>query len=154
MTRAGTVLPTVVTTAARNRGPADTVRKLELVGFYERRQKSGAAPMAFVLGDKIRDMSTFDDFQSRTGRGNLADNARRKNSVARNYDFGGHIGFEPGLRFSVFGGHLFGANQFPFSAAALVLALVRDFSAAVIAPSSLRSVMVFVLGSESAALKA
>ena len=66
--RSGVVLPTVTTKAARTRGPADTVRRLELNGFYDRRDHSGAAPMAFVMGERIQNMLTFDDFQSFTGR--------------------------------------------------------------------------------------
>jgi hypothetical protein len=66
--RAMPVLPAVVTTAVRNRGPADTVRRLDLNGFYDRRDRSGASPIAFVLGERIRDISTFDDFEAVTGR--------------------------------------------------------------------------------------
>lgn len=68
LVRSGQVLPTVVTTAERHRTPADTVRKLDLNGFYDRRDRSGAAPMAFVLGERIKDMSTFNDFEAVTGR--------------------------------------------------------------------------------------
>jgi hypothetical protein len=74
MMRAGVVLPKVTTKAARLRGAADTVRKLELNGFYDRRDHSGAAPMAFVMGEKIQNITTFDDFQSYTGRPMCVDN--------------------------------------------------------------------------------
>jgi hypothetical protein len=68
LNRAGVVLPTVTTKASRVRGAADTIRKLDLNGFYDRRDHSGAAPMAFVMGEKIQNMMTFDDFQGYTGR--------------------------------------------------------------------------------------
>jgi hypothetical protein len=47
--RVGQMLPTV-TTRARGvaRGPADTVHKLDLTGFYDRRQQGAAPPNAYV----------------------------------------------------------------------------------------------------------
>jgi hypothetical protein len=74
MTRTGVLLPTVTTKTSRLRGAADTVRKLALNGFYDRRDHSGAAPMAFVMGEKIQNIMTFDDFQSYTGRPMCVDN--------------------------------------------------------------------------------
>jgi hypothetical protein len=88
MTRTGVVLPTVTTKAARVRGAADTVRKLELNGFYDRRDHSGAAPMAFVMGERIQNIMTFDDFQSYTGRPMCVDNLFVDGVRVNNVDMG------------------------------------------------------------------
>jgi hypothetical protein len=66
--RSGQLLPATVTTAKRVRALADTVRKLELSGFYERRTTSGASPSAFMTAEQIERLTTFDDFQAVTGR--------------------------------------------------------------------------------------
>ena len=66
--RASQLLPATVTTAKRIRGPADTVRKLELSGFYDRRTAGGASPSAFMTAEQIEKLTTFDDFQAVTGR--------------------------------------------------------------------------------------
>jgi hypothetical protein len=68
LTRAGVALPAVTSRANRLRGPADTSRKLDQTGFYDRRDKMGASPMAFVLGEKLVGLMTFDDFGRLTGR--------------------------------------------------------------------------------------
>jgi len=68
LTRSGTVLPAVKTTAARVRGVSDTVRKLETNGFYDRRDRFGASPMAFVMGEKLDRLITFGDFGKFFGR--------------------------------------------------------------------------------------
>jgi hypothetical protein len=88
MARAGVVLPTVTTKAARLRGVADTVRKLEINGFYDRREHSGAAPMAFVMGEKIQNMMTFGDFQSYTGRPICVDNLYIDGARVSNVEMG------------------------------------------------------------------
>jgi hypothetical protein len=58
----------MVTTAVRRRGPADTVRKLEMIGFYDRRQASGAPASAFVTQDKIERLTLLSDLPKVTGR--------------------------------------------------------------------------------------
>jgi hypothetical protein len=68
LTRSGVTLPAVKATATRLRGVADTIRKLDLNGYYDRRDKSGAAPTAFIPGERIQGMMTFDDFGKITGR--------------------------------------------------------------------------------------
>ena len=52
--RVGQMLPTVVTNAhGVARGPADTVRKLDLTGFYDRRRQGAAPPNAYISQAQI-----------------------------------------------------------------------------------------------------
>ena len=52
--RMGQMLPTVVTHAhGVARGPADTVRKLDLTGFYDRRRQGAAPPNAYISEAQI-----------------------------------------------------------------------------------------------------
>jgi hypothetical protein len=72
-----TPIPTldpVVTTAARTRGPADTVRKLELNGFYDRRQTTGAPASAFVTAEMIEKLTLLNDLPRVTGHKICAEN--------------------------------------------------------------------------------
>ena len=73
---AAQVLPTVVTKARSARGPADTVRTLEVNGFYERRNASGAPQSAFVTEEKINRFSLLTDVARLVGtkRGFCNDN--------------------------------------------------------------------------------
>lgn len=62
-------LPTVVTHGYGNlRGPADTVRKLETHGYYDRRMFSGAPSTAFVTGERLDRLYTLSDVVYLTGR--------------------------------------------------------------------------------------
>ncbi|HXT14415.1 MAG TPA: hypothetical protein VN706_02215 [Gemmatimonadaceae bacterium] len=62
-------LPAVVSKAHNNlRGPADTVRKLELNGFYDRRLTTGAPTSSFVTADKIARMTLVSDVARLSGR--------------------------------------------------------------------------------------
>lgn len=63
---AGQRLNTVVTTAKRS--PADTVRALELNGFYERRATSGAPASAFQSGERIERLTLLSDINALSGR--------------------------------------------------------------------------------------
>lgn len=81
MTRVGHVLPAVVANARRNhmaRGPADTVKRLEDVGFYDRRMTTGAPSAAFVTAEKLEGMTTLEDLTRNlamtTGRGICTNN--------------------------------------------------------------------------------
>jgi hypothetical protein len=81
LARAGQTLATVVTHATRHatpRGPADTVRRLEDVGFYDRRTTTGAPSNAFVTAEKLDRMFTLDDLAKNlataSGRGICAEN--------------------------------------------------------------------------------
>ena len=81
LARAGQTLPTVVTRAQRHRtarGPADTVQRLEDVGFYDRRMTTGAPANAFVTTEKLDRMLTLDDLAANlataSGRGICAEN--------------------------------------------------------------------------------
>lgn len=66
---AGVQLPTVVTTGHSNmRGPADTVRKLDLAGFYDRKTTSGAPTSSFVTAEKIEKLTLVSDLEVLTGR--------------------------------------------------------------------------------------
>ena len=60
-------LPTVVTKA---RSPGDTVRRLELAGFYDRRRSTGAPASAFVTAEDLAKWKPLllSDIKSRTGR--------------------------------------------------------------------------------------
>ncbi len=52
--RVGQLMPTVVTRARGvARGPADTVRKLDLTGFYDRRRQGAAPPNAYISQAQI-----------------------------------------------------------------------------------------------------
>jgi hypothetical protein len=61
-------LPAVVTKA---RQPGDTVRKLELSGFYDRKRSTGAPEHAFVTAEQIArwNLSLVSDVSAHTGRG-------------------------------------------------------------------------------------
>lgn len=62
-------LPAVVTSAHKAmRGPADTVRQLELNGFYDRRINTGAPSSAFLTGEKIDRLTLISDAAKLTGR--------------------------------------------------------------------------------------
>jgi hypothetical protein len=62
-------LPAVVTRARSGaRGPADTVRQLELNGFYERRLNTGAPSSAFLTTEKIEKLTLVSDAAALTGR--------------------------------------------------------------------------------------
>jgi hypothetical protein len=62
-------LPAVVTKAhAGTRGPADTVRQLELNGFYDRRIFSGAPSSSFLTAEKIERLTLVSDAARLTGR--------------------------------------------------------------------------------------
>ncbi len=69
-------LPTVVSRGTRHltpRGPADTVQRLEDVGFYDRRYTTGAPSNAFVTAAQLHHMLTTSDLTERlataSGRG-------------------------------------------------------------------------------------
>ncbi len=52
--RVGQILPTVVTRGhGVARGPADTLRKLDITGFYDRRQQGAAPPNAYISEAQI-----------------------------------------------------------------------------------------------------
>jgi hypothetical protein len=74
----GQQLPQVVSTAhgqvAIRRGPADTVRKLDLNGFYERRTVSGAPSSAFLTGERLERLTLLSDIRALTGRDICASN--------------------------------------------------------------------------------
>lgn len=79
MARAGQLLPRVVSRARHALlGPADTVRRLSDVGFYDRRATTGAPSNAFVTADKLDRMLTLDDLArnlaTASGRGICAEN--------------------------------------------------------------------------------
>jgi hypothetical protein len=65
-------VPRVVTAGRagdRNRGPADTLRVLELNGFYERRVRTAAPASAFVTEEKLARLTTLANLPYLTGRG-------------------------------------------------------------------------------------
>jgi hypothetical protein len=64
---AAQLLPTVVTKGASSRGPADTVRRLDLVGFYDRRNTQGAPLNAFITQEKIERFNLLSDVARLTG---------------------------------------------------------------------------------------
>jgi hypothetical protein len=64
----GQSLPTVVTQARGSRGPADTVRVLELNGFYDRRNTTGAPAGAFVTSERIEKLSLLKYLGTISGR--------------------------------------------------------------------------------------
>jgi hypothetical protein len=67
--QAAQTLPTVVTKARVGlRGPADTVRRLELNGFYDRRINTGAPSSAFLTADKIDKLTLVSDASALSGR--------------------------------------------------------------------------------------
>ena len=68
MEPAATRLAPVVTSARAVRGPADTVRSLELNGFYDRRQTSGAPSSAFQTSEKIERLTLLSEVFRLTGR--------------------------------------------------------------------------------------
>jgi hypothetical protein len=68
MDRAAVTLGTVVSRARGARGPADTVKDLEDVGFYERRLTSGAPSSNFITHEKITDLMLLSDVSTLTAR--------------------------------------------------------------------------------------
>lgn len=87
------VLPTVVTNARSNtRSPADTVRRLELNGFYERRVNTGAPSSAFLTSKQIESLSLVSDAPALSGREicntNLYLNGVRVSDVASGKNMG------------------------------------------------------------------
>jgi hypothetical protein len=65
-------LPPVLTLGSKRsgrRGPADTVRTLELNSFYDRRVSTGAPGSAFVTAEKLAKLSRITDVRYLTGRG-------------------------------------------------------------------------------------
>jgi hypothetical protein len=65
---AAQVLPTATTTARTHRGPADTVRKLDRMGFYERRLSQGAPERAFVTTKELAKVRLVSDVVRFSGR--------------------------------------------------------------------------------------
>lgn len=63
----GQRLDPMITTAMARRGPADTVRKLEVMGFYDRQQASGAPASAFVTSERIEKLTLLSDLARITG---------------------------------------------------------------------------------------
>ena len=64
-------LPAVVTKArpgTGTRGPADTLRQLELNGFYDRRVNTGAPSSSFLTAEKIERLTLVSDAAALTGR--------------------------------------------------------------------------------------
>ena len=62
-------LPAVVTKARPGtRGPADTLRQLELNGFYDRRLTTGAPSSSFLTAEKIEKLTLVSDAAALTGR--------------------------------------------------------------------------------------
>jgi hypothetical protein len=75
----GQMLPAVTTTAHKTftpRGPADTVRRLELTGFYDRRLTTGAPSYAFITGEFLekKNINLLADLKAYTGRAICAAN--------------------------------------------------------------------------------
>ena len=65
-------VPRVVTEGRvidRHRGPADTLRTLELNGFYERRLRTAAPSSAFVTEEKLSRLTTLANLSYVAGRG-------------------------------------------------------------------------------------
>jgi hypothetical protein len=66
------VLPEVLTAGRAglaHRGSADTLRTLELNGFYDRRISTAAPMSAFVTGEKLNRLTSLNNIYSLTGRG-------------------------------------------------------------------------------------
>ena len=66
-----TELPAVISKARNTfgpRGPSDTVRKLELSGYYDRRLTTGAPLSAFATDSTIKRLTTLEDLRYLTGR--------------------------------------------------------------------------------------
>ncbi len=61
-------LPTVLTRATTPRHPGDTIRALQLNGFYERQMTTGAPARAFVTSERIEKLSLLKDLITLTGR--------------------------------------------------------------------------------------
>jgi hypothetical protein len=75
----GQMLPAVTTTAHKTftpRGPADSVRRLELTGFYDRRLTTGAPSYAFITGEFLekKNINLLADLKAFTGRDICASN--------------------------------------------------------------------------------
>lgn len=62
-------VPGVMTAGRPHRGPADTLRILELSGFYDRRVRTAAPASAFVTEEKLRRLTTLANLPYLTGRG-------------------------------------------------------------------------------------
>lgn len=95
LARAGHELRTVVTRGARNltpRGLADTVRRLDDVGFYDRRYTTGAPSASFITAKQLGAMRTLDDLQRISGRpictGNIYVDGVRVSVPSRNWGHG------------------------------------------------------------------
>jgi hypothetical protein len=65
---AARLLPAATTTVKTFRGPADTVRKLELAGFYDRRQSTGAPSRSFIARKELDRLYLLSDLIRFTGR--------------------------------------------------------------------------------------
>ena len=61
-------LPLVVTRGTSVRTPADTVRKLELAGFYDRRMSTAAPSRAFVTRKQLNMVTVLSDLTAITAR--------------------------------------------------------------------------------------
>ena len=71
LSRQGQLLPTVVSRGRRQltpRGPADTVRRLDDVGFYDRRYTTGAPSASFITAKQLNGVRTLDDLPRISGR--------------------------------------------------------------------------------------
>lgn len=71
LSRQGQLLQTVVSRGRRPltpRGPADTVRRLDDVGFYDRRYTTGAPSASFITAKQLNGMRTLDDLPRISGR--------------------------------------------------------------------------------------
>ena len=91
----GQTLPTVVTRGRRHltpRGPADTVPRLDDVGFYDRRYTTGAPSSSFITAKQLSGMRTLDDLQRISGRpicaGNIYLDGIRISVPSRNWGDG------------------------------------------------------------------
>ena len=95
LARQGQLLPTVVSRGRRHftpRGPADTVQRLDDVGFYDRRYTTGAPSASFITAKQLGGMRTLDDLQRISGRpictGNIYVDGVRVTVPSRNWGHG------------------------------------------------------------------
>lgn len=71
----GVSLPGMITTGRNNvRGLADTVRRLDQIGFYDRRVTTGAPTSAFVTSEKVERLTLLSEVSTLTGRPICYDN--------------------------------------------------------------------------------
>ncbi|MDE3151211.1 MAG: hypothetical protein KGL93_03090 [Gemmatimonadota bacterium] len=91
----GQALPTVVSRGRRPltpRGPADTVQRLDNVGFYDRRYTTGAPSASFITAKQLDGVRTLDDLQRISGRpictGNIYVDGIRVSVPSRNWGHG------------------------------------------------------------------